>query len=166
MDHNKALYAGSFDPLTNGHMDLIERAAKICKEVTIGVIENPQKTPLFTSDERVDMIKRATSHLDNVKVDRFSGLLADYVNDNKFDVVLRGLRSNMDFEYELQMAHINARLYEDNVETVFLMTNPQYSFVSSSLAKEVHSLGGSIKGLVPDLVLAEMDNKKELGGKG
>lgn len=165
MNQNNALYAGSFDPLTNGHLDLIKRAANICKSVTVGVIENPQKTPYFTAEERKDMIRRATKDLKNVQVDSFSGLLADYVNSQGFSVVLRGLRSNMDFEYELQMAHINARLYEKNVETVFLMTNPKYSFVSSSLAKEVHSYGGNIEGLVPKIVLDEMNKKRISGGK-
>ena len=123
MKASKALYAGSFDPLTNGHLDIIRRASRMCGEVVVGVIINM------------------------------------YVNQNGFDVVIRGLRATMDFEYEIQMAQMNARLYKDDVETVFLMTDPQFSFISSSMAKEVHQLGGSIQGLVPDNVLEAMDKK-------
>ena len=132
---SKALFAGSFDPLTNGHLDLIRRASKFTSEMVVGVISNPSKKPLFSEEERIAMIEEVCSDLDNVTVSSFSGLLADYVNDNGFDMVVRGLRSSTDFEYELQMAQINARLYRDDVETVFLMTDPKYSFVSSSLAK-------------------------------
>ncbi|MEI3518366.1 MAG: pantetheine-phosphate adenylyltransferase [Clostridia bacterium] len=106
------------------------------------------------------MIHTALAHLDNVSVDFFSGLLADYVNSNGFNVVVRGLRAAMDFEYEIQMAQMNARLFDERVETVFLMTDPQYSFLSSSMIKEVHSLGGSIDGLVPDAILEKMNESK------
>lgn len=153
----KALYTGSFDPLTNGHLNIIERAAKLYDELTIGIIVNPSKKSMFSLEERKDMINETIKHLDNVKVDCFSGLLADYVNENGFNVVVRGLRAAMDFEYEIQMAHMNARLFDEQVETVFLMTDPQYSFISSSMMKEVHSLGGSIDGLVPDEILKRMD---------
>lgn len=153
----KALYTGSFDPLTNGHFNIIERAAKLYDELTIGIIVNPSKKSMFSLDERVDMIIDAVKSFENVKVDCFSGLLADYVNENGFNVVVRGLRATMDFEYEIQMAHMNARLFNDTVETVFLMTDPKYSFISSSMMKEVHSLGGSIDGLVPDEILKRMD---------
>ena len=153
----KALYTGSFDPLTNGHLNIIERAAKLYDELTIGIIVNYSKKSMFSLDERREMIEETLKHLDNVKVENFSGLLADYVNENGFNVVVRGLRATMDFEYEIQMAHMNARLFNDQVETVFLMTDPQYSFISSSMMKEVHSLGGSIEGLVPDVILEKMD---------
>ena len=153
----KALYTGSFDPLTNGHFNIIERAAKLYDELTIGIIVNPSKRSMFSLEERVDMIRETVRGLDNVKVDCFSGLLADYVNENGFNVVVRGLRAAMDFEYEIQMAHMNARLFNETVETVFLMTDPKYSFISSSLMKEVHSLGGSIEGLVPDEILKRMN---------
>lgn len=156
---NKALYAGSFDPLTCGHLDLIKRAANTCDELVVGIIENPSKRPLFTAEERTVMIKEATRGIENVKVDSFSGLLAEYVNKNGFNLVVRGLRGNTDFEYEIQMAQMNARLYDGRVETVFLMTNPSYSFISSSMAKEVHSLGGDINGLVPKSVLKAMNEK-------
>ncbi len=156
----KALYTGSFDPLTNGHLNIIERAAKLYDELTVGIIVNPSKKCAFTLEERKEMIENVLSHLDNVKVDFFSGLLADYVNSSGFNVVVRGLRATMDFEYEIQMAQMNARLFDECVETVFLMTDPQYSFLSSSMIKEVHSLGGSIDGLVPDEVLKKMNESK------
>jgi len=154
----KALYAGSFDPMTNGHIDLIERAAKLSDRLVVGVIQNPSKNPFFTIEERVDMIKEITKNISNIEVDSFSGLLADYVEKNGIDAVVRGLRANMDFEYELQMAQMNAKLYE-KMETIFLMTSPKYSFLSSSLVKEVFKLGGNIEGLVPDVVLDYMKKK-------
>lgn len=156
----KALYTGSFDPLTNGHYNIIERAAKLYDELTVGIIVNPSKKSMFTLEERELMIRETLKGLPNVKVGNFSGLLADYVNGNDFNVVVRGLRAAMDFEYEIQMAQMNARLFDERVETVFLMTDPQYSFLSSSMIKEVHSLGGSIDGLVPDAILEKMNESK------
>lgn len=155
----KVLYAGSFDPITNGHLDLINRAAKLGDHLIVGVIQNQSKQGFFTVEERVDMIRAAISHIPNIEVDHFSGLLADYVKKNGIDVVVRGLRATMDFEYEIQMAQMNARLYNNDVETVFLMTSPDYSFVSSSIVKEVFMLNGDIKGLVPDKVLEYMEKK-------
>ncbi|MEL7657067.1 MAG: pantetheine-phosphate adenylyltransferase, partial [Bacillota bacterium] len=155
----KVLYAGSFDPITNGHLDLINRAAKLGDQLIVGVIENHSKKPFFTVEERKDMIEKATKHIPNIIVDDFSGLLADYVKKNNVDVVVRGLRAAMDFEYEIQMAQMNARLYNNDVETIFLMTCPDYSFVSSSIVKEVFTLNGDIKGLVPDEVLEYMERK-------
>lgn len=155
----KALYAGSFDPLTNGHLDLIERAAKIHDNLVIGVINNPTKHAYFSADQRVDIIEEVTKHLGNVSVDSFQGLLADYVNVNKFNVVVRGLRATMDFEYEIQMAQMNARLYKGCVETIFLMTRPSLSFLSSSVVKEVHRLNGDLDGLIPDVVKIALDDK-------
>ena len=152
----KALYPGSFDPLTMGHLNIIRRAAKLYDELTIGVVSNPSKASMFTLEEREEMLKDALRDLPNVKVDHFSGLLADYVNRMGFDVVVRGLRATTDFEYEIQMAQMNARLFNESVETVFLMTDPQYSFISSSVVKEVQSLGGCIDGLVPDEILKRM----------
>ena len=155
----KALYTGSFDPLTNGHYNIIERAAKLYDELTVGIIVNPSKKSMFTLEERELMIRETLKGLPNVKVGNFSGLLADYVNDNDFNVVVRGLRAAMDFEYEIQMAQMNDRLFNEKVETVFLMTAPEYSFISSSMMKEVHSLGGSLEGLVPDEILKYMNDK-------
>jgi len=154
-----ALYAGSFDPLTNGHLDLIERAAKIHDRLVIGVIDNPTKHPYFSAPERVKMIEEVIKHFDNVSVDSFSGLLAEYVNVNGFNVVVRGLRATMDFEYEIQMAQMNARLYKGCVETIFLMTKPSLSFLSSSVVKEVHRLNGDLQGLIPDVVKKALDDK-------
>ena len=152
----KALYSGSFDPLTMGHMDIITRAAKLYDELVIGVGGNPSKQSMFTLEEREDMLRETLKDFDNVRVDHFSGLLADYVNGNGFNVVVRGLRSTTDFDYEIQMAQMNDRLFNDTVETVFLMTDPQYSFISSSMVKEVFTLGGDISGLVPDEILKRM----------
>ncbi|NLD20237.1 MAG: pantetheine-phosphate adenylyltransferase [Clostridiales bacterium] len=156
---SKALYTGSFDPLTKGHLNIIERAAKLYEELTVGIIVNPSKESMFSLEEREEMMKETLRHLTNVRVGHFSGLLADYVNENGFDVVVRGLRATMDFEYEIQMAQMNARLFDDKVETVFLMTAPRYSFISSSMIKEVHTLGGCIDGLVPDEILEYMNKK-------
>ena len=138
----KALYAGSFDPITNGHLNIIERAAKMYDSFTVAVVVNPNKKGLFTIDERVEIIRKVTEHIPNVSVDKFDGLLADYVNSNGFAAVVRGLRVTTDFENELQMAQMNARLFNGDTETVFLMTDPEYSFISSSLIKEVASYGG------------------------
>ena len=155
----KALYTGSFDPMTNGHLDIITRSAKMFDELVVGVIVNPNKNPLFTRDERVAMIKEITADLPNVTVDSFEGLLADYVNKNHFDAVVRGLRATSDFEYEIQMAQMNARLFNDGIESVFLMTSPKYSFISSSMMKEVVSLNGCVNGLVPDTILQKIKEK-------
>lgn len=156
----KALYAGSFDPMTCGHYDLIKRSAKFCDELVVGVIRNPSKTPMFTAEERKYMIQETCRGLPNVQADTFEGLLADYVNEKGFNMVIRGLRSSTDFESELTMAQMNARLYNGDVETIFMATNPGYSFISSSMAKEVFMLGGSIDGLVPPTVLKFMKAKR------
>lgn len=155
----KALYAGSFDPVTMGHLDIIRRAAKLCDELVVGVIRNPQKSSMFTEEERIEMIKLSTSDLPNVRVDAFSGLLADYVNSNDFDIVIRGLRGTTDFDSEIQMAQLHSILYNDKVETVFLMTSPEYSFISSSMVKEVYLLDGNVDRLVSREVLEFMNNK-------
>lgn len=155
----KALYAGSFDPVTMGHLDIIRRAAKLCDELVVGVIRNPQKSSLFTEEERIEMIKLSTSDLPNVRIDAFSGLLADYVNSNDFEIVIRGLRGTTDFDSEIQMAQLHSILYNDKVETVFLMTSPEYSFISSSMVKEVYLLDGNVDRLVSREVLEFMNNK-------
>lgn len=154
-----ALYAGSFDPLTNGHLNIIARASKMYDEVTVGILVNNAKKPLLTIEERYDIIKHVTEELGNVRIDSFSGLLADYVNENKFSAVIRGLRATTDFEYEIQMAQMNARLFNKGVESVFLMTSPEYSFISSSMIKEVVSLGGPVDGLIPDRIRDEIIRK-------
>ena len=155
----KALYAGSFDPVTNGHLNIIERAAGIFDSLTVVIAVNANKKYLFSIDERLEIMRKATEHLPNVKVDTFSGLLADYVNEHGFDIYVRGLRATTDFENELQMAQMNARLFSRGTETLFLMTDPQYSFISSSLIKEVASFGGSVDGLVPEYVVSRIRSK-------
>ena len=155
----KALYAGSFDPVTSGHLNIIERAARMYDSLTVAIVVNPQKSCLFTVDERADIIREVTGHLTNVRVDTFSGLLADYVNENGFTALVKGLRDTADFENELQMAQMNARLFTGDTETVFLMTDPKCSFISSSLIKEVASLGGSVEGLVPPHVADRIRDK-------
>ena len=155
----KALYAGSFDPVTMGHLDIIRRAAKLCDELVVGVIRNPQKSSMFTEEERIEMIKLSTSDLPNVRIDAFSGLLADYVNSNDFDIVIRGLRGTTDFDSEIQMAQLHSILYNGKVETVFLMTSPEYSFISSSMVKEVYLLDGNVDRLVSREVLEFMNSK-------
>ena len=155
----KALYAGSFDPVTMGHLDIIRRAAKLCDELVVGVIRNPQKSSMFTEEERIEMIKSSTSDIPNIRVDAFSGLLAEYVNMNDFDIVVRGLRGTTDFDSEIQMAQLHSILYNDKVETIFLMTSPECSFISSSMVKEVYSLGGNVDRLVSREVLEFMNKK-------
>lgn len=155
----KALYTGSFDPMTNGHLDIITRASRMFDELVVGVIVNPAKHPLFTKEERVAMIRDITDELPNVTVDSFEGLLADYVNRNRFNAVVRGLRATTDFEYEIQMAQMNARLFDPGIESVFLMTSPEYSFISSSMIKEVVSLNGCVEGLVPKKIMDEIVKK-------
>lgn len=155
----RALYTGSFDPMTNGHLDIITRSSKMFDELVVGVIVNPNKKPLFTQEERVKLIEEVTADLHNVTVECFDGLLADYVNKNHFDAVVRGLRATSDFEYEIQMAQMNACLFDKGIESVFLMTSPRYSFISSSMIKEVVSLNGCVDGLVPEIILKEIKAK-------
>ena len=158
MIEGKILYAGTFDPVTNGHLDVIYRAANLCKTLVTGVLENNEKHCKYSVDERVHMLRLATEGLSNVEVISYKGLLADYVNQNGIDAVVRGLRAAMDFEYEIRMAQMNAKLFKEGVETIFLMTHPAHSFINSSIVKEVFSLGGSIEGLVPIKVYEYMIN--------
>ncbi|MGB9596875.1 MAG: pantetheine-phosphate adenylyltransferase [Candidatus Poribacteria bacterium] len=153
-----AVYPGSFDPITNGHIDLIERAIRIFDKLIVAVAENPGKTPLFTIEERLDMVKKTTEKYENVIVDRISGLTVDYVKQHGASVIIRGLRAISDFEFELQMALMNRRL-NDEIETIFLMPSLQYSFVKSSHIKELASLGAPLEGLAPDLVIKKLQEK-------
>ncbi len=155
----KALCAGSFDPITNGHLNIIERASKMFDSFTVAIVVNPNKKGFFTIEERLDIVRKVTEHIPNVSVDTFNGLLADYVNANGFNAVVRGLRATTDFENEIQMAQMNARLFTGDTETVFLMTDPEYSFISSSIIKEVASYGGSVDGLVPEYVASRIRSK-------
>ena len=155
----KALYAGSFDPVTNGHLNIIERAAKMFDSLTVAIAVNPNKTGLFSVDERAEILREVTKHIPNVKVDKFSGLAADYVNENGFIAYIRGLRAVNDFENELQMAQMNDILFTGGTQTVLLMTDPKNSVISSSLIKEVASLGGSVDDLVPPYTAKRIKEK-------
>jgi pantetheine-phosphate adenylyltransferase len=147
-----AVCPGSFDPITMGHLDIIERAASRFDRLVVAVLDNPRKTSsaLFTADERIELIRATVGHLDNVEVDRFTGLLVDFCRAHDVDVVCKGLRAVSDFEYELQMAQMNQRI--GDVETLFMSTSPEYSYLSSSLIKEVARGGGSFSGTVPPAV--------------
>ena len=148
-----AIYPGTFDPLTNGHVDLIKRTLTLFDKVVVSVAPSPKKEPLFSVDERVKMIREATAYLgDRIEVVLFEGLLADHVKRIKANVVVRGLRAVSDFEYEMQMALMNRRL-SDQVETVFMMPSEEYSYTSSTIIKEVAGLGGDVSGLVPDVII-------------
>jgi pantetheine-phosphate adenylyltransferase len=153
-----AIYPGTFDPLTNGHVDLVKSALKIFDEVIIAVAPSQKKEPLFTIKERLKMIKMSTIEHKGVIVEAFNGLLVEYVKKKKGIAILRGLRAVSDYEYELQMANMNRRL-NSNIETVFMMPSEDYSFLSSSLVKEVASFGGSVKGLVPKEVESALRDK-------
>jgi len=154
----KAVYPGSFDPVTNGHLDVIERAAELFEEVIVAVAVNSAKTPLFTNEERVEMIREACRHLSNVRVTTFSGLLVEFAAQQEASVIVKGLRAVSDFEYELQQALMN-RILRDGVETVFFMTTPENLFLSSSMVKEIAQLGGDVSRFVPSQVRARLERK-------
>jgi pantetheine-phosphate adenylyltransferase len=153
-----AIYPGTFDPITNGHIDLVKRGMRIFDEVIIAIATAQKKQPLFTISERLRLIKDAVRGLKNVKVEAFSGLLVEYVESKKGVAVIRGLRAVSDFEYELQMALMNRRL-DRNIETVFMMPSEEYTFLTSTIIREVASFGGSVKGLVPEAVEKALKEK-------
>ena len=150
----KVVCPGSFDPVTNGHLDIIERASRLADEVFVAVMVNQNKRGLFTADERIHMLSDCMSHRANVQIESFQGLLVDYCRDRGARAIVKGLRAVGDFDYELQMAQMNHRLTE--VDTLFVATNPLYSFISSSLIKEVVAYGGDVSGLVPAPVLDKL----------
>jgi len=152
----RALYPGSFDPLTNGHMDLIERAVALFGQVTVAVLSNPNKKPAFSVDQRIDQIQCATRHLNGIDVVSFDGLTVHCAVTHQADLILRGLRAMSDFEYELQIAHTNRSLAED-LETVFLATSTRHSFLSSSVVKEVARFGGPVDHMVPKEVAKDLN---------
>ncbi len=154
MTDRRCVCPGSFDPVTNGHLDVLARASRLYDEVTVAVLVNPGKSGLFEVPERIEMLREVTAELGNVRVDSFEGLLVDYCRERGIPVVVKGLRAVSDFDYELQMAQMNHRL--TGLETFFVATNPEYSFLSSSLVKEVARWGGDVGGLVPDAVLARL----------
>jgi pantetheine-phosphate adenylyltransferase len=158
LNKNIAIYPGSFDPPTNGHLDLIERGSKIFDELVVAILRNPDKDPLFNVSERAAMLEALTGHYSNVRVDTFDGLTVDYAVKVGASSVLRGIRALSDYEYELQMALMNRKLRPE-LETVFMMPAEKYSYLSSRLVREVAQLGGSVKGLVPELVEQNLRGK-------
>jgi pantetheine-phosphate adenylyltransferase len=145
---------GSFDPVTNGHLDIITRAARLYDEVVVAVLGNPSKTPLFSVDERVEMLREVTKETDNVRIAKFGGLIVDFCRDNGISAIVKGLRAVSDFDYEMQMAQMNYS--QAGVETLFMTTNPLYAFLSSSLVKEFARYGGDVTSLVPGAVLGRL----------
>ncbi|MCY1042014.1 pantetheine-phosphate adenylyltransferase [Corallococcus sp. bb12-1] len=156
-----AIYPGSFDPLTNGHLSLIQRSLKMFDRLIVAIAVNPKKTPLFSQEERIELIRDAVKD-SRVEVDAFHGLLVDYVHQRQVGVVIRGLRAVSDFEYEFQLANMNRKLAPD-IDTVFMMTGEDYFYISSQLVREVASFGGNVEGLVPPNVYAGL--KKKFGTK-
>ena len=157
------VYPGSFDPVTNGHLDIIKRASRMFDKVIVAVVYNPNKTATFTLEERVELMKEVVKDIENVEVACFQGLLIDYMRAKNVQVIIKGLRAISDFENEFQMALMNRKL-DNNIETVFMMASERYSYLSSSAVKEVGSLGGCIKDLVPDVILHRVMDK--LANKG
>jgi pantetheine-phosphate adenylyltransferase len=158
MSQRTAVYPGTFDPITNGHLSIVNRALKIFDKLVIAILNNPLKAPLFSLDERIDMIQRALKDKGNVETDSFDGLLVDYVVKKKANVILRGLRALSDFEYEFQMALMNRKLNRE-VQSIFLMTDYKWFYTSSTIIKEAAGLGGDISGLVPAFVNEKLKEK-------
>lgn len=153
-----AVYPGSFDPITNGHIDIAERASRVFDKLIVAVAKNPRKKPLFSIEERLQMIREALSHNKKITVESFDGLLVDFLKEKGVDVVIRGLRAVSDFDYEFQMDSLNRKL-NPNIETFFMMTSESYFYISSQIVKEIASFGGSVKGLVPENVMKMLENK-------
>jgi pantetheine-phosphate adenylyltransferase len=153
-----AVYPGSFDPITNGHLNIIERATNIFDKIIVGVANNPKKSTLFSAPERIDMIKEVTKNLEKVKIQSFSGLLIDFMKSNKASIIIRGMRAISDFEHESQLALMNKRLAPE-IETIFMVTCSKYSYLDSSIIKEIASLNGCINQLVPEIVEKKLREK-------
>jgi len=153
-----AVYPGTFDPVTYGHIDLVERSLRIFGELIIAVAANPKKQPLFSLEERVDMFKTVTANYKNIRIEGFDGLLVDYVKQKNAVAIIRGLRAISDFEYEMQMALMNRR-FDNTIETVFMMPNEAYSFITSTMVKEAAGYGGDVSTLVPPVVLGRLKKK-------
>lgn len=153
-----AVYPGTFDPVTNGHIDLVERSLRIFDEVIVGIAANPKKQPLFSLDERISMFKDATSRFKHLVIEGFDGLLVDYIKRKEAVATIRGLRAVSDFEYEMQMALMNRRL-DSMIETVFMMPSEEYSFITATIVKEVASYGGNVSSLVPKVVVERLKKK-------
>ena len=157
-----AVYPGSFDPVTNGHLDIIERASRVFDRVIVGVLNNSGKNPLFSIDERVEMLKQVTEHIGNVEIDSFDGLLVDFAKMKNASVIVKGLRTVMDFEFEFQMALLNKALNPE-YETMFMMTDSKYSYISSSMVKELAGFHGDLTGLVPAEIVHKIKQKYKIG---
>jgi pantetheine-phosphate adenylyltransferase len=158
LNKGTAVYPGSFDPPTNGHLDLIQRGSKIFEELVVAILRNPEKTPMFSVAERIGMLQELTADLSNVRIDTFDGLMVEYAKSINASCVLRGIRAVSDYEYELQMALMNRKI-EPTLETVFMMPADKYSYVSSRLVREVAQAGGPVKGLVPEVVEEQLKQK-------
>ena len=158
MKSTKAIYPGSFDPITNGHLDLIERSLEIFKKLTIAIVVNPHKKPLFTVEERMDMIRSAVKNDRRIVIKSFDGLLVDFAKKEKGTTIVRGLRAIADFEYEFQMALMNRKLYKD-LHFVYMMPSEKYTYLSSSMTKEIGLLGGNIRQFAPALVVRKLAEK-------
>ena len=150
-----AVYPGSFDPVTKGHLDIIRRASKTFDKVYVAILTNSSKTPMFSLEQRLDWLKRSTAEIENVEIDSFSGLLVNYMKEKEANIIIKGLRAVSDFEYEFQMALMNRNLNPD-VETLFMMTSGKYSYLSSSIVKEVARHRASLNGLVPEFMIEEI----------
>ena len=153
-----AIYPGSFDPITNGHLDIIQRASRLYDKVVVGVLRNGGKNPVFEPEERVSMIREVTADMKNVEVDSFKGLLVDFAKEKNANVIIKGLRTTMDFEYEFQMALLNKALNPE-YETMFMMTDSKYSYISSSMVKELAGFKGDLTGLVPAGIINKIQEK-------
>ncbi len=153
-----AVYPGSFDPCTNGHLDIIARASQLFEKVVVAVLINEKKHPIFTLEERVEMLKKSTRHIPNVEVVSFSGLLAEFMRENNYSVIIKGLRAVSDFEYEFQMALTNRALY-DRIETVFIPCSSEFMFLSSSIVKEVAKYNGDLDALVPKELVPQIKRR-------
>lgn len=155
----RIIYPGSFDPITFGHIDLVERASRLFQEVIVGVVKNPPKERLFSFEERLDLVQKVLTDFKNVKVEGFEGLVVEFARRKKAKILVRGLRMISDFEYEFQMALTNWKLSED-IETIFLMPKPEYSYISSRLIKEAFFLGADISSFVPGIVISALEKKR------
>jgi pantetheine-phosphate adenylyltransferase len=154
----RAIYPGSFDPVTNGHLDVVERARKLFDEVIVAVAHNDEKQPLFSLEERLDLLQQTVGKIDNVRISQFEGLLIDFAAEQNASAVIRGLRAVSDFEFEFQMALMNRKL-KDSVETIFLMPKEEYTYLSSRLVKEIARLGGDVSKFVPGVVASALGKK-------
>lgn len=161
---NIAVYPGSFDPVTKGHLDIIKRASKLYDKVIVGVLTNRGKFPFFSTEKRIEFIKKAVADFDNVEVDCFNGLLVDFLKTKKANVIIKGLRATSDFEYEFQMALVNKQMCDD-IETIFLTSSVKYTYLSSSVVREIGRYGGDVSAFVPSVILNDIKNGLLLGGK-